>query len=338
MSHAHVDWLSLRLLHPLHFPSLHHLQLPALPSALHLPWGKWTTVMRAAAVRSRVSRTSSSPPHVQGLPRLGPRGERGRHFPCRVWGGCWWSLRVSHWRTPRLPIGEWLGQRRCHACPRCHTLVRSVPPQGPARWIGGRSWRVPWRRRLSQRRNWKFLLWKMASRCREASKIVSFRKLVMLYARLAVWCSTLCNDDVRMFFKAKQGILGRGGAHEWWDLLSSPSRMLHIGRARHTAPRCLLAEKLAIECVDVGGWLANGDLALASQARFSCCDRCSVAEAGLGAGGKENKEGRQNNLLYTSWSVSQRCHRSRVIHWPLHAQNSALPDTLETWTRCWVLD
>ena len=38
-SHGHqqVECLSLRPLHLLHFPSLHHLWLPALPSALHFP-------------------------------------------------------------------------------------------------------------------------------------------------------------------------------------------------------------------------------------------------------------------------------------------------------------
>ena len=44
--------------------------------------------------------------------------------------------------------------------------------------------------------------------------------------------------------------------------------MLHIGRARHPGPRCPPPGKLAIECVSVRSWLADGDQALESRAGF----------------------------------------------------------------------
>ena len=44
--------------------------------------------------------------------------------------------------------------------------------------------------------------------------------------------------------------------------------MLHIGEARHPGPRCLPSDRQSIECVNVGVWLSNGDLALESAASF----------------------------------------------------------------------
>ena len=44
--------------------------------------------------------------------------------------------------------------------------------------------------------------------------------------------------------------------------------MLRIGEARHPGPRCPLPDRLSIECVDVGCWLSNGDLAVQSVASF----------------------------------------------------------------------
>ena len=44
--------------------------------------------------------------------------------------------------------------------------------------------------------------------------------------------------------------------------------MLDIGRARHPGPRGPPNNKLVIECVNVGSWLPNGDLALVSRASF----------------------------------------------------------------------
>ena len=52
---------------------------------------------------------------------------------------------------------------------------------------------------------------------------------------------------------------GFGGLVQW---------MLRIGEARHPGPRCPLPDRLSIECVDVGCWLSNGDLALQSVASF----------------------------------------------------------------------
>ena len=79
-----------------------------------------------------------------------------RHFSMPPWAGFFlWLVVVAclalacasivHWR--------WPGQRRRRACPCFPTLVRTVSLRGRARWIGSRRWKVPRRRRLSQR--WK---------------------------------------------------------------------------------------------------------------------------------------------------------------------------------------
>ena len=76
MSHAHVEWLSLRLLRLSHFPSLHSLYLLALPIAFHfpLPWCRGLKP-RALPLRSWVLRTIRTPtqvmnPTTSSSPRL----------------------------------------------------------------------------------------------------------------------------------------------------------------------------------------------------------------------------------------------------------------------------
>ena len=44
--------------------------------------------------------------------------------------------------------------------------------------------------------------------------------------------------------------------------------MLRIGEARHPGPRSPPSNNISIECVNVGGWLSNGDCALDSTANF----------------------------------------------------------------------
>ena len=73
MSHAHVEWRSLRPLHLSHFPSLHSLYLPALPTAFHLPL-PWCRVPqpRALPLRSWVSadkKNSSTKQNQEDLPQ-----------------------------------------------------------------------------------------------------------------------------------------------------------------------------------------------------------------------------------------------------------------------------
>ena len=53
---------------------------------------------------------------------------------------------IAHWGWP----GHWC----CRVRDRCTALVRTGSPRGHARWIGGRRWKVPRRRRVSQRWNW----------------------------------------------------------------------------------------------------------------------------------------------------------------------------------------
>ena len=44
--------------------------------------------------------------------------------------------------------------------------------------------------------------------------------------------------------------------------------MLRIGEAGHPGPRLPPSKSFSIECVDVGGWLSNGDSAIESAAHF----------------------------------------------------------------------
>ena len=68
-------------------------------------------------------------------------------------------------------------------------------------------------------------------------------------------------------------------------------------------------------------------------------DQYSIADIGLVAGGKGRKQGRQTiNLLHSSWSVQQRCRWSRIYCRYLETKKSKISNSLETWTRCSVLD
>ena len=73
---------------------------------------------------------------------------------------------IAHW--------GWLCLRRCRVCPCCPTLVRPVPLRGQARWIGGRRWKMPRRRRPSQRWTWKFPLWGVLKFLGETKKFTYF--------------------------------------------------------------------------------------------------------------------------------------------------------------------
>ena len=44
--------------------------------------------------------------------------------------------------------------------------------------------------------------------------------------------------------------------------------MLRIGEARHPGPRLLPSKSFSIECVNVGGWLSDGDSVIDSAAHF----------------------------------------------------------------------
>ena len=65
-------------------------------------------------------------------------------------------------------------------------------------------------------------------------------------------------------------------------------------------------------------------------------DQYSISEAGLVAGGKERKEEKQT--IYSSSSFQQRCTRSRTNYRYQETKKSTLSKSLETWTRCSVLD
>ena len=92
----------------------------------------------------------------------------------------------------------WPCQFRCRSCPHCPTLVRPVPPRGHTRWIGGRRWKVPWPRRRSQRRNWKYPLWQNYIRGKMIHCILFWIKK-MPCVRVVFRDSTHYNDDVHVY-------------------------------------------------------------------------------------------------------------------------------------------
>ena len=99
MSHAHVEWLSLRLLHLSQFPSLHSLYLPAHPTAFHLPlpWCRGLQT-RALPLRSWVPRTTRTPPQV-----MSPTTASSRRLMSRSLRSPWpsnGSLKTSTTMTP----------------------------------------------------------------------------------------------------------------------------------------------------------------------------------------------------------------------------------------------
>ena len=122
---------------------------------------RWITqhTQTCKALRAGVCR--ALPSCAQGLPGLSSRGYEGAFLmPPLGWSFLWLVVvaclalacaSIAHW--------GWLCLRPCRVCPCCPTLVRPVPLRGQARWIGGRRWRMPRRRRLSQRWTWKFPLW-----------------------------------------------------------------------------------------------------------------------------------------------------------------------------------
>ena len=140
---------------------------------------------------------------------------------------------------------------------------------------------MPRRRRLSQRWTWKFPSWG------ENSKKV-LRNKNMLCARVANKDPYLGNDDMRIIFNTGKEVREVKGqmycetCHPpegsskltrvsltcryrfWWNILW----MLHIGRARRPGLGRPSNGEMFIECVNVGGWLSNGDLASECEATF----------------------------------------------------------------------
>ena len=122
---------------------------------------RWITQHTRSCKLLRAGACCALPSCVQGLPGLGPReGEGAFLMPPLGWSFLWLVVvaclalacaSVAHW--------GWLRLRRCRVCPCCPTLVRPVALRGQARWIGGRRWKMPRRRRLSQRWTWKFPFW-----------------------------------------------------------------------------------------------------------------------------------------------------------------------------------
>ena len=122
---------------------------------------RWITQHTPVCKALRAGICCALPSCAQGLPGLGSREEGGAFLmPPLGWFFLWLVVvaclalacaSIAHW--------GWLCLRRCRVCPCCPTLVRPVPLRGQARWIGRRRWRMPRRRRLSQRWTWKFPFW-----------------------------------------------------------------------------------------------------------------------------------------------------------------------------------
>ena len=109
-----------------------------------------------------------------------------------------------------------------------------------------------------------------------------------LYARVAERGPTHGSDDMHMILIGTSGVrVGQGQkyrrthcpTHGIWGLLTVTSHirqrflgvilwMLRIGEARHPEPRLPLCGNFSIECVNVGAWLSNCDLAMDTSASF----------------------------------------------------------------------
>ena len=88
-------------------------------------------------------------------------------------------------------------------------LVRPVPPRGQARWVGGRRWRMPRRRRPSQRWTWKFPFWGKTPKGKHKSLLILFKNKKKPCARDAQRSPTQSSDDTHITSMDHNG--GTGG-------------------------------------------------------------------------------------------------------------------------------
>ena len=235
------------------------------------------------------------PSCAQGLPGLSSREGGGAFLmPQLGWLFLWLVIfaclvlacaSITHW--------GWLRQRRCRVSHCCPTLSRSVSPRGQARWIGGRRWKMPRRRRLSQRWTRKFPSWGKLSWGKKKSFLILFKNKKWFCARVAQGDPTQSSDDTHKISKNYKGAGEEQGQKQYktcrssrgiWGLFTEiygkftfPNLrrfwgvilwMMRIGEARHPGPRSPPSSSFSIEYINVGGWLSNGDSPLESPADF----------------------------------------------------------------------
>ena len=251
---------------------------------------RWITQHTPVCKAMRAGVCCALPSCAQGLPGLGSRREEGAFLmPPLGWFFLWLVVvaclalayaSIAHW--------GWRCLRRCRVCPCCPTLMRPVSLRGQARWIGGRRWKVPRRRRLSQRWTWKFPLWGKNIWGKPKSFLILFKNKIKLCARVAQRCPTHSNDDTHIISLDQLGIR-EGQGHKYYktcrpsfgiwgcmtEVFGNIRRfwgkilwILRIGEARHPGPRFPPSQGFSIECINVGGWLSNGDTALESNSHF----------------------------------------------------------------------
>ena len=120
------------------------------------------------------------------------------------------------------------------------------------------------------------------------SLLILFKNKYKLCARVAQRGPAQSSNDTHIIFYTRMGVREEQGQMQsktclhpfgiWCRITETycnPKRfwgkilwMLHIGEAKHPGPRSPPSRKFSIECVNVGGWLSNGDTALESSADF----------------------------------------------------------------------
>ena len=256
---------------------------------------RWISQHTPVCKAMRAGVCCALPSCAQGLPGLGSREGGGAFLmPQLGWLFLWLVIvaclvlacaSITHW--------GWLRQRRCRVSHCCPTLSRPVSPRGQARWIGGRRWKMPRRRRLSQRWTRKFPSWGKLSRGKKKSFLIFFKNKKWFCARVAQRDPTQSNNDTHKISKNYRGageeqrqkhcktchsscgiwglfseICGKvtfPNLRRFWGVIFW---MMRIGEARHPGPRSPPSSSFSIEYINVGGWLSNGDYALESSADF----------------------------------------------------------------------
>ena len=116
----------------------------------------------------------------------------------------------------------------------------------------------------------------------------SLKNKLKLCARVAQGGPTQSSDDTHIICIAKLGVREGYGRKQYktykpsydiWGRVTVTYRnlwrywgivlwMLRIGESRHPGPRFPPSQGFSIECINVGGWLSNGDTALESTEHF----------------------------------------------------------------------
>ena len=174
---------------------------------------RWITQHTPTCRALRAGVCCALPSCAQGLPGLSPCEGGGAFLMPHLGQFFLWLVVVACLVLACASIAHrgWLCLRRCRVCPCCPTLVRPVPLRGQARWIGGRRWKMPRRRKLSQRWTWKFPLWGEKFWGKRKSLLILFKNKEELCARVAQWGPTQSSDDTHIIYVDQLGVREKQG-------------------------------------------------------------------------------------------------------------------------------